>query len=169
VFNSKIWPLSLSRDRYVEPQEGGLFKKIFNTGTHAGRTDLTNFIFVVAAVLVGVACLVIAHINSVKYRLTHQIEETQKITSQAKSELSPEGSNLPQSVSMDDQNDMMTRQIEEIKKERTLRKKLRELNQSVSRDGNESGSTTGRPSPDQKEKDKSPNTEVQGATLLQGG
>jgi|GEM_PF-2992722 len=120
-------------NRYVEPQEGGFFKRIFNTGTHAGRADLMNAVFVLVAVLVGVACLVIAHINGIKYRLTHQIEEMQKTSSSAKGNPSPEASNMPQSVTMDDQIDMMNSQIEEIKNERALRKKLRELKESAGR------------------------------------
>jgi hypothetical protein len=155
-------------DRYVEPQEGGLFRKIFNTGTHAGRTDLTNAVFVLVAVLVGIACLIVAHTNTVKYLWTHKKDEIQKVSSKAKSETSHEDFNLPQRVSMDDQIDMMNRQIKEIQKERTLRKKLHELNQSVSREGNESVSKTGQPSPDQKEKEMSPNTEAQRAAVMQG-
>lgn len=156
-------------DRYVEPQEGGLFRKIFNTGTHAGRTDLMNAIFVLVAVLVGIACLIVVYTNSVKYLQTHKKDEIQKVSSKAKSESSHEDFNLPQSVSMDDQIDMMNRQIEEIKNERVSRRKLHKLKESAGLQSVESRSKTGQTYTDQNENEEPPKTDSQSAEGMKGG
>ncbi len=117
-----------SSNSYSDLEGKSFLRKFFNKNTHAGRADRLSFFLLLISGLVIFAIMGGLYLNSVQ--LHSQIASKVIPHPRVSSEASDDKLTLGE-IPMDDQIEMMNRQIAEIKKEREAKIKLKQLQQEA--------------------------------------
>jgi hypothetical protein len=155
-----------SSNSYSDLEGKSFLRKFFNKNTHAGRADRLSFFLLLISGLVILAIIGGLYLKSLQLHS----QKSAKVPPHpgVSSGLSDDKLSVGE-IPMDDQIEMMNRQIAEIKKEREAKKKLQQLQREADKLREESASRTEQPPPQKNESVAAPKADSQPAGVLQGG